>query len=66
MHFEASVNVGILPTKTVGAPGTHGAAVAGTHGIGVNTPLAADVAEATVGLAREVHMAKGGILTIGT
>jgi hypothetical protein len=30
-------------------PGDHGAPIAGTHGCGVNTPLAAAVAAATCG-----------------
>jgi hypothetical protein len=48
--------------RTVGEPGTHGAVVAGMHGMGVKTPRAAAVAEATVGLARDVHIANGKIL----
>jgi hypothetical protein len=51
--------------RTVGEPGTHGAVVAGMHGMGVKTPRAAAVAEATVGLARDVHIANGKILTMG-
>jgi hypothetical protein len=34
--------------------------------MGVRTPRAADVAEATVGLAMELHTPKGMILTMGT
>jgi hypothetical protein len=49
----------------LGLPGTHGATVFGTQGIGVSTPKAAAVADATVGFANEVHIANGGILTIG-
>jgi hypothetical protein len=49
----------------VGTPGSHGAVVAGTHGIGVKTPNAAAVAAATVGLAKLLHMPNGGMLTIG-
>lgn len=45
--------------RTVGAPGAHGAAVTGMHGIGVSTPIAAAVTNATVGLARLVHMPNG-------
>lgn len=41
---------------TVGEPGAHGDAHAGMHGIGVRTPLAADVADATVGFPRLLHM----------
>lgn len=50
----------------MGEPGAQGAAVTGTHGIGVNTPLAAAVAAATVGFANEVHIMKGGMLVVGT
>lgn len=58
-------NVGIFANITVGDPGTQGAGVTGIQGIGVNTPNAAAVAAATVGLANEVHMANGKILTMG-
>ena len=37
----------------------------GTQGIGVSTPQAAEVAEATEGLARERHKPKVGMLTKG-
>ena len=37
----------------------------GMQGIGVSTPMAAAVAEATVGLAIDWHMPKGMMLTIG-
>ena len=50
---------------TVGEPGVQGV-VTGIHGIGVRTPLAAAVAEATVGFANEEHVPKGGILDVGT
>jgi len=53
------------PIKAVGDPGTQGAGVAGTHGMGVNTPSAAAVAAATVGLAGDEHIPNGKILTIG-
>jgi hypothetical protein len=36
--------------------------ITGTHGIGVSTPIAAEVAEATVGLAIERHIPKVGML----
>ncbi len=65
MHFDELLRAGMLPIKTVGDPGTHGATVAGTQGIGVKTPKAAAVAEATVGLAGQLHIPKVGILTIG-
>ncbi len=49
--------------RTVGDPGAHGAAQAGMQGWGVSTPKAAAVAEATAGLARELHIPKviGGL-----
>ena len=46
-------------------PGNHGATIAGTHGIGVSTPQAAAVAEATDGLDRVLHIPKGMIFTMG-
>lgn len=46
-------------------PGVHGATIAGMQGIGVSTPIAADVAEATVGLLSDWHIPKGMIFTIG-
>lgn len=58
-------NAGLPPTMTVGDPGAHGDAVAGMQGIGVSTPKAALVAAATVGFARLLHMAKGGIFAKG-
>jgi hypothetical protein len=64
-HLELLLSAGILPIKTVGEPGAQGATVFGIQGIGVNTPKAAAVAEATVGLAKLVHTPKVGILTIG-
>jgi hypothetical protein len=47
------------------APGDQGATVAGIHGIGVNTPKAAAVADATTGLAKELHVPNGIIFTNG-
>jgi hypothetical protein len=51
--------------STVGAPGAHGAAVAGTQGMGVRTPSAAAVAVITTGFVGAEHMPKGGMFTIG-
>ena len=53
------------PESTVGAPGIHGAAVAGTQGIGVKTPSAAAVAAITVGLQGLEHIPKVGIFVMG-
>jgi len=47
------------------APGDHGAGVTGIHGIGVSTPNAAAVAEATDGLAKLVHIPNGAIFAMG-
>lgn len=58
-------SAGCPPISTVGAPGTHGAVVTGIQGIGVSTPIAAEVAAATVGFPRHEHIPKGIILTIG-
>jgi len=59
------LSAGILPIKTVGEPGTQGAGSTGTQGIGVNTPSAAAVAAATVGLAKDEHMPNGKTFNIG-
>src|SRR5690606_25380498 len=56
----------MLPTSTVGTPGTHGATVAGMQGAGVSTPSAAAVAAATAGLAMLMHVPKGMMLRKGT
>src|SRR3546814_259573 len=66
MHLQVLSSVGRLPSSTVGAPGTHGDVVARMQGIGVSTPIAAEVAEATVGFASEVHMPNGMMFSIGT
>jgi hypothetical protein len=67
MHISLHVlsTDGMLPSKTVGAPGDHGAAVAGMQGMGVSTPKAAEVAAATVGFAKLRHIPKGNMFTMG-
>lgn len=65
MHFEVLLSAGMFPTFTVGEPGAHGATVFGMHGIGVNTPRAAAVADATAGLAIDMHMPNGAMFTMG-
>jgi hypothetical protein len=67
MHWqvESWLRAGTPEMVTATDPGAQGAAVAGTHGIGVRTPRAADVAEATSGLASDEHIPKVGMLTIG-
>ncbi len=64
MHLLVLFRAGMPPIMTVGDPGVQGV-VTGTHGIGVSTPIAAEVADATVGLASELHMPNGGMFTIG-
>src|SRR5580704_742745 len=50
---------------TVSAPGSQGAVVTGTQGIGVRTPSAAAVADATSGLEGLLHIPNVGTFTIG-
>ena len=49
-NLQLSNRAGMLQTSSL-PPGIQGAEMTGTQGIGVNTPQAAAVAEATVGLA---------------
>ena len=67
VHRQVDVlfNTGIPPSNTVGDPGIHGDTVFGMHGIGVKTPNAAAVAEATTGLAGQMHIPNGMMFTIG-
>lgn len=65
MHLQVMFSAGMLPIMTVGDPGIHGDVVMGMQGIGVSTPIAAAVAEATMGFASDMHMANGGMFTIG-
>lgn len=65
ISLQALLTAGIGPISTVGDPGIQGAVVIGTQGIGVSTPIAADVAADTVGLVIEVHIPNGMILTNG-
>ena len=65
MHFEVLVRAGIPPISTVGDPGVHGAGTKGTQGMGVSTPMAAAVADATVGLVGDLHMPNDGMFAIG-
>ena len=64
MSLLFKFSAGLFPINTVALPGTHGAVNTGIHGWGVRTPNAAAVADATAGLAIEVHIPKGGIFTI--
>jgi hypothetical protein len=53
-------------TSIVGAPGIHGVEMAGTHGAGVNTPIAAEVAAITAGLVGAEHIPNDAMLVNGT
>lgn len=66
MHVEVLLSVGMLASITLDEPGVQGADVAGIQGIGVSTPSAAEVAAATVGLARLLHMPNGMMFSMGT
>ena len=66
MFIEVLSSVGILPSSTLGAPGTQGEVVAGMQGMGVRTPIAAAVAAATIGFAGDMHMPNGMMFTSGT
>jgi hypothetical protein len=66
LHSDPAVSAGEPPICVRIAPGFHGPAETGTHGIGVSTPSAADVAAATVGFARLVHIPNGGMFMNGT
>ena len=59
INLQELFSAGLLPIITVGEPGVHGAVVTGIQGWGVSTPNAADVAAATCGLLKVVHMPKG-------
>ncbi len=65
ISLDLLFTAGNIPTNTVGLPGSQGAAVTGIQGIGVKTPKAATVAAATVGLAGDLHITKGRILSKG-
>jgi hypothetical protein len=65
MQVDGLSRAGWSAISTVGAPGVQGPGVFGTHGIGVNVPMAAAVADATVGFTGELHIPKGKIFTMG-
>lgn len=65
-HVHPVCNAGSPLIVTLLAPGVHGVSVAGVHGAGVRTPIAAAVAAATSGLARDPHIPNDGMFSIGT
>src|SRR2546430_816394 len=65
MQVEVLLRAGMLPSMQVAEPGVQGEVVTGMQGMGVRTPRAAAVAEATVGLAMDMHMPKVRMLVMG-
>src|SRR5579859_6574700 len=66
-HWQvASSSKAGTPETSTGSGGSHGSAVAGTQGAGVNTPEAAEVAAITAGLVGELHMPNVLIFVSGT
>jgi hypothetical protein len=65
VHISPLQTTGPVGMMTIGFEGSQGATVAGMHGIGVNTPRAAAVADATVGLVIVEHIPNVMIFTIG-
>lgn len=53
------MSIGMLATGTVGNMGAHGAVMIRMQDLEVNTPKAADTADATEGFAGEPHLTKG-------
>ena len=66
VHLDSIDAAGMPITVTLAAGGAQGAGTTGMQGIGVSTPIAADVAAETCGFDIDVHIAKGMMLVIGT
>jgi hypothetical protein len=66
-HWQASDSIAGPPPvmATLFEPGAHGPAAAGTHGCGVRTPAAADVAAETCAVIGDLHMPKGARFVTG-
>jgi hypothetical protein len=65
MQVDVLLRASMPPILQVAEPGVHGEVVTGTHGMGVKTPRAAAVADATAGLAIDIHMPNVGMFVIG-
>lgn len=61
-NVEPCIRQGVEHTVICGATGVHVPTVTGVQGCGVSTPIAAAVADATAGLAIELHNPIGVIL----
>jgi hypothetical protein len=66
MQVEELLSAGMPPIIVVAEPGVQGLVVTGMQGMGVRTPRAAAVADATVGLAMDMHAPKVGMFVMGT
>jgi len=66
LAVQLLVSAGIPPTSTVGEPGFHGPAGKGVQACGVRTPSAAEVAAATAGFAKDMHIPNGLMFAWGT
>ena len=55
INLELLDKAGMLPSSTVGAPGTHGAGVAGMHGIEIamRVPVEPDACTFDIGVLRQ-------------
>ena len=65
-RVDVLFRAGVPATSTVGAPGFQGPTGTGMHGMGVKTPKAAAVADATIGLAMLMQEPNGGMFIMGT
>ncbi len=65
ISLQSCVRQGFPPIMMVGFVGIHVPAGTGVQGWGVRTPSAAAVADATAGLASDVHMPKGPTFVMG-
>ena len=59
ISIDLSLRAGYPPINILGFPGIHGPTVTGIQGMGVSIPRAAAVADATEGLAIQLHIPNG-------
>ena len=65
MHCPLSNRAGINFINSF-PQGAQGVTVTGMQGMGVSTPQAAEVADATMGFVNDLHIPKGSMFTMGT